>query len=251
MIQPEELLKQIGLTKSEAKLYLASLTLGPASVIQLGQKTGHTRQMVYTLLPILIEKGLIKQTDFSGHLVYQAVSPEILLDLAREITGQIQEIVPILKTQRAEHNAIPTITVYENPLAMREWYKQFTKEAKKDEELLIWSSSQASAWHNLDREFYEKYLDVSEEKGVKTHVMISYKNEAEKFQDQVARTHTKHRFVKNPEVSNLEKWIWRDQVGYLSIRGNATNMIVLQSKDLAELDRFNFWNTWNSIKMNY
>ena len=78
----DELLQSIGLHKNEANLYLTALKLGASSAIQLGQKTGVTRQMIYELLPSLITKGLIKQIEIGNKKLYQALSPEILEDKA-------------------------------------------------------------------------------------------------------------------------------------------------------------------------
>jgi hypothetical protein len=41
-----------------------------------------------------------------------------------------------------------------------------------------------------------------------------------------------------------EKWVWKDQVCFLTIKDNATNMIVLESHELAEIERFDFAQIW-------
>lgn len=240
----KELLQQIGLHKNEANLYLASLRLGPASAIQLGQKIGVTRQMVYEVLPVLISKGLIKQVEIGSRNLFQAVSPEILEDRAKDIAQEIKEIVPILKSQQAEFAAIPLITVYENPIAMREWYRQYMKEAKKGDEILIWSSGNADVWYRMDKEFYDQYMDFNDKTEVITY-LIEPDNEKTKIHDKlIDRKHNRYKRFKDAWKANAEKWIWKNQVCYLTIRENATNMIVIESKDLAEIERFDFWRIW-------
>jgi len=238
------LLESIGLHKNEARLYIASLKLGPASVIQLGQKINDTRQMVYLLLPGLIEKGLIKKTAIGRKDYYKAVEPDVLADIAQKNREKIAKIVPILKSQASEERAIPLITVYENPLAMREWYRQYMKEAKKGDELLIWSSGNVEYWYGMDKEFYDKYMDFGEQVGVVTY-LIEPDNERTKIHDKIVkRKNYQFKWFKNAWKTNAEKWIWKNQVCYLSIRENATNMIVIESKDLAEIERFDFWTLW-------
>lgn len=238
------LLESIGLHKNQARLYVVSLQLGPASAIQLGQKINDTRQMVYLLLPGLIEKGLMKKVPLGNKDYYQAVNPEVLIDLAQENKEKMLQVVPILKSQASVEKAIPLITVYENPLAMREWYKKYTKEAKKGDEILIWSSGNVSYWYGMDKEFYDKYLNFNEEKGIKTYVILPDTKEAIKHQKTVGKPKTKFKTFKFQTLSNAEKWVWKNQVCFLTIRENATNMIVIESKDLAEIERFDFWTLW-------
>lgn len=242
----DELLQSIGLHKNEANLYLASLRLGPASAIQLGEKIGVTRQMVYEVLPVLISKGLIKQVKIGSKRLYQAVAPEILEDRAKEIVQEIKEIVPILKSQQAEFAAIPLITVYENPIAMREWYRQYMKEIKKGDELLIWSAGDANYWYSLDKEFYENYMENNEKVGVITYLIMPDTKAAVEHQKIIGKPHTKYKKFNFAWKTKAEKWIWKNQVCYLTIRENATNMIVIESPDLAEIERFDFWMIWNS-----
>jgi sugar-specific transcriptional regulator TrmB len=244
----QKLLEQIGLTNSEARLYIESLKLGPSSAIHLGQKLNLTRQMVYTLLPALIEKGLIKQVEISGKRLFQAMGPEVLKDRTAKISKEIESIIPLLKTRQAENNAIPLITVYENPIAMREWYRLFMKQAKKGDELLVWSTGKVSYWYELDPDFYKKYLDISSDKGVKTFVILPDDEEASKHQKEIARKNTQYKLCSHRWNDYGEKWVWRDQVCYLSIHENATNMIVIESKTLADIERFDFWTIWSSLK---
>jgi len=242
----EKTLEQIGLSKSEAKIYLASLSLGPGTVINIGQKSGLTRQMVYTLLPALAEKGLIKEITINKKTLYQALPPERLKDEVEVISKKIDSLIPLLKSKQAENSAVPTITVYENPLAMREWYKNYMNEARKDEELLVWSQGKLQNWYSMDTDFYDRYLNFSEKVGIKTYVLLPDTFESLKYQDTVGKKVTKHKLVRGWGERSSDKWVWRDQVCYLTIRENATNMIVLQSKSLADLERADFWSIWKA-----
>lgn len=242
------LLESIGLHKNQARLYVVSLQLGPASAIQLGQKINDTRQMVYLLLPGLIEKGLMKKIPLGNRDYYQAVAPDILIDIATQNRQKMLQVVPILKSQTSLQKAIPLITVYENPLAMREWYKKYMKEAKKGDEILIWSTGNVEYWYGLDKEFYDKYLIFNDTNGIDTFLIMPDTKEALKHQQVVGKSHTKYKKFKFAWKANAEKWVWKNQVCFLTIRENATNMIVIESKDLAEIERFDFWTLWKGAK---
>lgn len=240
----EKLLNSSGLSLSESKLYLTSLSLGPTSIINLSKKIGVTRQRVYVLISDLESKGLIKKINIGSKQYCQAVDPEVLLDRAKSISLKIEKSLPILKSHQAVYGVLPTISVYENPIAMREWYRKYMNEAKSGEELLIWSTGELHSWYETDKEFYQKYLDFSEGKGVISKVLLPNTDKAKIYQKTVGKPSTKSKFLAGNWNTNAEKWIWRDQICFLSINKNATNMIVIQSQKLAELERFNFYQQW-------
>lgn len=244
-----KILQQIGLSESEGNLYLACLNLGPSSAIHLARKINLSRQMIYALLDGLLEQGLIKKVQIENRQYYQAVSPDILIDISQKITRRLELMAPILKAQQSQTATIPIITVYENIISMREWYRSYMQQAKSGEELLIWASGKTNDWYNLDKEFYDKYLKFSDDHTIQSTVLLPDTPEARKYQKQIGSEKRKYRFVKNGWQSNAEKWIWRNQICYLTVSSGSANMIVMDSKELAELERCGFWNSWESAKI--
>lgn len=238
-------LEQIGLTESEAELYLTSLHIGPASAIQLGRKVNVTRQMIYVLLPPLIEKGLIKQTKIGARQYYVAADPEILIDLVEKSKQIISDLVPILKSHQATNAAVPLITVYENPIAMREWYRHMLENTKKGEEMLIWSSG--GDWLMMDEPFYQDYIAKKNKIGNNDKLIVKDTPEARAYYASIRVPNGEWRFIKDDWDSNAELWIWNDEVCFQTLRENATNLIVIKSADLAAVERFNFYNIWNRL----
>ena len=55
------------------------------------------------------------------------------------------------------------------------------------------------------------------------------------------------RYARDWWETDVEKWIWHDMVCYLTIRENATNLIVIRSEQLAALERFNFEKAWEGL----
>ena len=63
---PEKALLACGLNKKEAKLYLASLELGPATVNKLAKKSRLKRTTIYSLIDSLGARGIIKEVRRRG-----------------------------------------------------------------------------------------------------------------------------------------------------------------------------------------
>lgn len=242
----EKDLESIGLNASEAKLYLANLSLGPASAIQLAQKLGITRQSIYELLPSIMEKGLVKQVQIGTRRYFQAVNPDILRDRAQAISAKVEEIIPQLKSRQAETNAVPLVTVYENPLSMREWYTALMAQAGKGDQMLIWSTG--NLWYELDAEFYGKFAEFKDTHEVQDMVIAPDTPEARQAAETLKSPRREYRFTSAWWLTNAEMWVWNNQIVYLTLKENATNMIVIESETLAAIERFNFRNAWNQLE---
>lgn len=241
-----KILEQIGLSESEAKLYIVSLNVGPSSAIQLGKKIGLSRQMIYVLLPQMMDRGLIKQIKIGARQYYEAASPELLIDLVEKSKQQIAELLPQLKSQQATNAAVPLIAVYENPIAMREWYRKMLNEAKQGDEMLIWSAG--GDWLGMDEPFYQEYIAQKNKIGVIDKLIVKDTTQARAYYDSIKIPNGEWRFMKKDWGSNAELWIWNDEVCYQTLRQNATNLIVVKSADLAAIERYNFYQLWDQFE---
>ena len=84
------LLQEIGLSKSEAKVYLTLVDLGPTTTGPLMNKARVSASKIYGILERLIEKGLASFIIQSKTKYYQAAPPETLLDYMREKEAQLE-----------------------------------------------------------------------------------------------------------------------------------------------------------------
>lgn len=92
-----QFLEDIGLTKTEAKVYLSVLDLGSALAGTVSQKAGIHRRSVYDALERLIEKGLVSFISKNNRKWFEAVEPNRLLQIADEKMQNLKQIVPQLE----------------------------------------------------------------------------------------------------------------------------------------------------------
>lgn len=79
-----ELIKKLGLEDSEAKVYLALLELGPATVSEITKKAGITRTLGYHVLDKLEKIGLVNIVSGSGaKIVFVAEHPSNLVSYVK------------------------------------------------------------------------------------------------------------------------------------------------------------------------
>ncbi|MFH1915904.1 MAG: helix-turn-helix domain-containing protein [Nanoarchaeota archaeon] len=92
----KEILKSIGLSQNEIKIYISLLELGPSLMGQVCGKTKIHRRNVYDSIEMLKDKGFVSSTIINNRNVFEAVNPERILDILDEKRTSIEEILPQL-----------------------------------------------------------------------------------------------------------------------------------------------------------
>lgn len=103
-----EKLEKIGLTRGEAKVYLALLT-GKSTKSQIVKNSGISSSVVYEILEKLIKKGLASFVVLEGKKYFQPCNPEKLFEFIKKEKEIIKkkenlakEVIPLLKQRKTE-----------------------------------------------------------------------------------------------------------------------------------------------------
>ena len=120
----EESLIKFGLDHKEAKIYLAALELGPATVLQISKKAVVKRPTAYVLLDKMVDQGYFSKTYHRDKLLYAAEKPEALLRTIRTKEDAFHEALPLLQAIMATTKERPKITIHEGKKSMRALYDE-------------------------------------------------------------------------------------------------------------------------------
>ncbi|MBI2128838.1 hypothetical protein HYU07_01230 [Candidatus Woesearchaeota archaeon] len=101
-----KILKEIGLTETEIKIYLALLALGATSAGKIVEDTGIYRKNLYDALNKLIEKGLVSYVIENKIRVFQAKNPENLEKYLDEKKAKIEEQKQEIQNTISEMNSL-------------------------------------------------------------------------------------------------------------------------------------------------
>ncbi|MBW2967466.1 hypothetical protein KY362_03185, partial [Candidatus Woesearchaeota archaeon] len=93
----QRVLEGLGLTPSEAKIYLVLLEKGSSLAGNISRNTGIHRRSVYDAIERLIQKGLVSYIKTNNRKYFEAVSPERLLEILNERKEDIEQVLPELK----------------------------------------------------------------------------------------------------------------------------------------------------------
>lgn len=104
-----EIVKNLGLTTQAAKIYLAALDLGEASVQQLARKSRIKRTTLYYILDELIEAGVLIYTKVGKKNYYVPERPAHLLKRAKERISNFEESLQALEEKTGQVNKRPRV----------------------------------------------------------------------------------------------------------------------------------------------
>lgn len=107
-----KILKEIGLTGTEIKIYLALLNLGATSVGKIVEETSVYRKNLYDALNKLIDKGLVTYVVENKIKFFQAKKPENLITYLDEQKSKVDEkkleIEKLLPELNAKFGSLPS-----------------------------------------------------------------------------------------------------------------------------------------------
>jgi DNA-binding MarR family transcriptional regulator len=103
----EETLVNIGLTLTEAKIYLAGLNHDTVTIADLGRQTKIKRPTIYHAISTLLEKGLVSEKKHAGKSVFSMCEPENIRSLIEQQKESIEKqsiqleiLIPLLLKQK-------------------------------------------------------------------------------------------------------------------------------------------------------
>lgn len=139
------ILKTIGLTEGEIKIYQALLTLGKARIFTIMKKSKISSSKVYLILDKLIQRGMVSFVIEDNNKIYQTTNPKVVLDLAEQkkqefdhFKEDFSELIPKINSNR---NSIEeeSAQVYKGIKGIRAAYENLLGELNPGEEYLFFS----------------------------------------------------------------------------------------------------------------
>jgi len=126
-----EILEQIGLTKTEIKIYLALLKLGQSTTTNIVREANIHASKVYEFLDKLIQKGLVSYVIKSNKKYFSMVEPQALKEYVREKQRKLDEqikdlnvLIPHLKKIKKEEKDKIKSEIYEGLRGIKSVYEK-------------------------------------------------------------------------------------------------------------------------------
>jgi len=239
-----KILEEIGLTKTEIKIYLALLKLGQTTTTQIIKDSQINPSKVYGFLDKLIQKGLVAYVIKSNKKYFSATDPSNLNNLLKEKQIKIEEqkiqvdqLVLSLKSLQKHETKIQS-EIYEGVRGAKSVYELILSTLNKGETQYIIGAPK------IGNELMEGYLLDWHKRRIKKGIKCEYIYDADvkdygKIREQMPLTKVKYL----PKQITSPVWIevFKDYVAIGHIKGNLISLFLIRDKEIAKgyLDYFN------------
>ncbi len=250
-----ELLKDLGFSAKEIKIYLALLKSGRATPANLAKATKVSRPTVYNIAKSLIAKGVALE-DLGGKTLYIVPQPaDNLKDLIKKEKEElqvkektIQKVVNELKLISADKfYPVPKIRFIEQENINDFLYKEmplWTRDISKKDK--IWWGFQD---HTLV-EYYEKWIHWSwtqmNPPDIEVRLLTNQSNIEEKMRGRYAKRGMK--FWQGKMNFTATTWVAGDYLIMINTRQPPHYLVEIYDATLAHNMRELFRNIWNLVK---
>jgi sugar-specific transcriptional regulator TrmB len=247
----EELLSEIGLSKSEIAVYFALLDLGSSTTGPIIKKAKIASGKAYLILDKLVIKGLVTYAISSGVKHYQSKDPERLLDYLKEKEDelknkeeQLKKAIPQLKAKFEEKKYTPSAEIYEGVKGFKTFYEWVLKELKKGDCIDILGVSR------IANDKFGAYLMGWNKRRIKLGIKmrILYNSDSKKYgklREKMALTEVKYMDPKLETPAWID--IFKEYVVTIDIHGNPV-CFVIKNKYSAESYEKYFDILWKTAK---
>lgn len=243
--QTIEVLRGLGLSENEAKVYLACLGLGSTTALKIAKSAEIKRPTVYSVIESLKSKGLISIEVHGFKQRFVVEKPEKLEEVLELKKQQFKKLLPDLQALQNAQGDGGFIKYFEGMEGIRSVYLSMIKDIKPHEDYLVISNAEELL--KLDKEFFEDFFRKRAKLNINIRVLVQQNKAGEWLKS----------YSKN----------FNSQVKYLPLNTNLkTNLviiprrmliheltqpitgIVIENKRTIDMQREIFELLWNSIK---
>lgn len=235
----EDSLTEYGLTPKQARVYIASLQLGVASVQAIAAAAKTERTNAYDAIEALISKGLMSASSVGKKRLYAAEAPAILKRLLEEKQSQLTSLLPELDSLYNVSENKPRIRYYPGLEGYKTVYDDtLTCRAK----LLYGIYSVKDITDVLGVDYVNEIVERRVRAGITLRIVRSHEKEMGIYPSNLAEL----REVKlAPEgmIFPIVTFVYDNKVIYLSSK-KETFGLIMESADLAQAHKNYFDGLW-------
>lgn len=160
-------LESIGLNEKQAKIFLAALELGPATISDISRRSKIKRSTVYNLIDPLLQQNLMSKIPQKKRVLYKAKPPRRILSILEEKRRNFEKLLPQLESLHNAKGSRPRVKFHEGKEGILEAYREMFTTSKKiysvgsiDEILSVLKHEEVDTIFGLLRKNGGKLLDL-------------------------------------------------------------------------------------------
>ncbi|MBT4120577.1 MAG: TrmB family transcriptional regulator [Candidatus Magasanikbacteria bacterium] len=240
------LLKKLGFSDKEAKIYLGLLRLGPSSVRKLAEISKINRGTAYDILKSLQDKGIVSYYNKATKQQFVAENPEKLHDLVKKqqdeldsVDSKLDKLVPELQALHHKGGDRPVARYYAKDEINKVLEDVLTTCEGSEEKLYrIYS---AEGLREYLYENFPTFSDVRIAKGVGVKVIAIGEGGELRGLDE-------RKWLKTEEDTNTYIIIYPGKTAYISLNAKSEPIgVVIENDGVCKTQKLIFDNLWKSL----
>jgi len=250
----KKILANLNFSEKEIEIYLAMISLDQATASMISKESNINRTSVYDVLELLIKKGLVSKVKKTTKTYFYALPPDKLIDyLEREKREhdkeldlqkeKIKKIMPeLISLQNIHSKNKPKVKFFEGEKGMREAYEDSLTAISP-----ILAYANVEEMHKGLPNFFPEYYARRAKAGIHIKAIIPQntlsKQRAQKNSEEMRTTKflPSEKMTFTPEINIYNNKIliasWKEKMA-----------IIIESKELADLQRMIFDLVWGNLR---
>ena len=244
-LEIKKALSEYGLSDEETSVYLAVLSLGSATVREIAQATKIKRTTIYLIADKLVARGIMGEFKAKYGKHYIVSSPRQLINRLDTIKSSIEEILPQLRAIEKKEDSEPEVKFFKG----KEGYIAILEDSLKGSphEILYLGSQEDFTPLISEKYVTTKYIPARLKQHIKFRQLV--------FPDAISKKQAasdvaelrQTKFLPNNYAFSSNITIYKDTVAYFSSKRELVS-VMINSKDIAEMERQKFNILWDSIR---
>ncbi len=236
-----KLFTSLGLTATESKVYLASLSLGPTSVQEIAKKAKLSRTATYAAIEVLQQRGLMSTHERGKKNYFSAEEPENALAQFRGHVKQMEEQIAVLERALPEVKMMaggerPSVRFYEGIEAL---YAVFRDVDKLHPEFMYEVANLDDVYSFLDSKILTDARKLLDPK--KTRVRILHRGAIRTPNPDIEFRELPQKFGE----FHGDIWLYGNRVAFVTFVGKIVT-IIIESEPFSSTARVLFDVAWNA-----
>lgn len=236
---------QFGIKAQEAKIYLACLKIGQATVSDIARESGVQRTFIYDLVKNMVENGILSEVEIRGTLHYSALSIDKFKALQEEKINRLESVMPEIRALVKTIGDKPRVQFFEGAQGIQIALEDTLKQPQNG---LILAFATAEGYYSQDQSFINSYLKRRVKKGIQVRAIgpdLPVNREyLEKDKEQLRETRLVDAKL-YPFTNEID--IYENKVAIMSLQGELLSVII-ESESVAKTLRSIFELAWKGAE---
>ncbi len=240
-----EILRKIGLTENEVKIYLDLLKSGTSTPYEISKRTNIYRVHIYDKLEQLINKGLATYVYKGAKKFFQATHPskikQYLEDKKKELEIQEEDVNSLLPELEAMTN-LPKEDTFVEVFKGNEGLKYFLKDIIKTKEEVLVTGIDDQKYQEAILIFMKQYFRGLKKNKIKERVITVKRKGVFLFSKDLAPT-TNYRFLEEKQFNPTNTFVYGNKTVIVTW-GSPVTAVMIKNNEVADTYRSHFEHLW-------